>query len=346
MGGSRGAVRWLIAAALLGGCRSTPTVADVAAELTVATTRFLDALSPEQRALAQRPLNDVETIKWHFVPGRYAGVEMGALRPPQREAAHDVLRTMLSATGFAKSMAIVDLENVLFEMESRPGKPASHRDAGRYAMLVCGDPGVGDFSVRFQGHHLSLRMMVLDGVLVGHTPHFLGTNPHRVPDKWARAEPLGREEDLARELLSALNAEQRAAAIISPDAPPDVLLGPGKPPAALGARRGVAWADLNPSQQAKLWALLELHAGLLRGPLAEAELARIRKRDLGELSFAWAGATVPGAGHYYRIHGLRFAVEYDCTQNDANHVHVVWRDFDRDWGGGALQEHLSRELSR
>ena len=79
---------------------------------------------------------------------------------------------------------------------------------------------------------------------------------------------------------------------------------------------------------------------------AEAELARIRRRDLGELSFAWAGATAPGAGHYYRIHGLRFAVEYDCTQNDANHVHVVWRDFDRDWGGGALQEHLSRELSR
>ncbi|MEC7725596.1 MAG: DUF3500 domain-containing protein, partial [Planctomycetota bacterium] len=100
------------------------------------------------------------------------------------------------------------------------------------------------------------------------------------------------------------------------------------------------------SQQAKLWALLELHAGLLRGPLAEAELARIRVRDLGELSFAWAGSTVRGEGHYYRIHGLRFAVEYDCTQNDANHVHVVWRDFDRDWGGGALKEHLSRELSR
>lgn len=327
-------------------CAGGPSVAGVTDELTSATRRFLAGLDPEQRERAQRPLNDVETIKWHFVPGRYAGVEMGSLRPPQREAAHDVLRTMLSATGFAKSMAIVDLENVLFEMESKPGKPASHRDAGRYAMLVCGDPGAGDFSVRFQGHHLSLRMMVLGGVLVGHTPHFLGTNPHRVPDKWARTAPLGREEDLARELLSTLNAEQLAAAVISPDAPPDVLLGPGKRPAALGARRGVAWAELDPGQQAKLWALLELHAGVLRGPLAEAELARIRGRDLGDLSFAWAGSTAPGAGHYYRIHGLRFAVEYDCTQNGANHVHVVWRDFDRDWGGGALQEHLQREHGR
>ncbi|MGC6486351.1 MAG: DUF3500 domain-containing protein [Planctomycetota bacterium] len=333
----------LAACALLAGCAAAPSVGDVTAELTAATTRFLDGLDAEQRRAAQRPLADREAASWHFVPGRYAGVEMGALDERQREAAHDVLRTMLSASGFAKSMAIVDLENVLFEMESKPDRPAAHRDPGRYALLVCGAPAEGDFSVRFQGHHLSLRMMVLDGVLVAHTPHFLGTNPHRVPEKWARIAPLGREEDLARELLALLTPEQRAVAVFSDVAPADVLLGPGKAPAALGACRGISWGELRGDQRAKLWALLELHAGVLRGPVAAQELARIRARDLGELSFAWAGSIEPGEAHYYRVHGARFAVEYDCTQNGANHVHVVWRDFDRDMGGDVLRRHLQTQ---
>ena len=322
------------------GCALQPTVADVTGELTRMTKRFLGRLSDEQRALAQRSLADAEAVTWHFVPGRYAGVEMSALDHSQREAAHDVLRTMLSASGFAKSMAIVDLERVLFERDSRPDKPASHRDPGRYALLVCGDPGAGDFAVRFQGHHISLRMMVIGGVLVANTPHFLGTNPHRIPERWARTAPLGREEDLARELLAMLTPAQLAVAVFDEVAPNDVLLGPGKAPAKIGARQGLAWGGMRGDQREKLWELLELHVGTLRGPVAARELARIRERDMASLVFGWAGSTQPGEGHYYRIHGERFAVEYDCTQNDADHVHVVWRDFDRDMGGDILREHL------
>ena len=334
---------------LFSACAATPSVSGVAAvtaELTAATQRFLSKLTAAQLQAAVRPLTDAEATKWHFVPGRYAGVEMGALDADQRGAAHDVLRVMLGASGFAKSMAIVDLERVLFEMNSKPGKPASHRDPGRYAMLVCIDTESGDYSVRFQGHHLSLRMIVVDGILVAHTPHFLGASPHRAPAQWARTAPLGGEEDLARELLALLSPEQLDVAVYDPVAPSDVLLGPGKEPEQLGARRGIAWRDLNAVQQGKLWELLELHVNVLRGAVAKAELGRIRSRDLDELSFAWAGSTELGEGHYYRIHGLRFAIEYDCTQNDANHVHVVWRDFDRDMGGDVLKRHLEAEHSR
>lgn len=333
----------LVVLSLLAACAAGPSVGDVTVELTAATQRFLDGLNDAQRKVAQRPITDEEATNWHFVPGRYAGVEMGALDSAQKNAAHDVLRTMLSATGFAKSMAIADLESVLFEMESKPGKPASHRDPNRYALLVCGDPAQGDYTVRFQGHHLSLRMMVIDGVLVAHTPHFLGTNPHRVPEKWARTAPLGREEDLGRELLALFTPEQRKVVVFDAKAPADVLLGPGKEPAAIGERRGLAWREMRLDQQQKLWELLELHVNVLRGPVAQQELERIRSRDLAELSFAWAGSTERGEGHYYRIHGKRFAVEYDCTQNGANHVHVVWRDFDRDMGGDVLRRHLEQE---
>jgi hypothetical protein len=34
-----------------------------------------------------------------------------------------------------------------------------------------------------------------------------------------------------------------------------------------------------------------------------------------------------------------FLIEYDNTQNNANHIHCVWRDFNGDWGEDLLAEH-------
>jgi hypothetical protein len=36
-------------------------------------------------------------------------------------------------------------------------------------------------------------------------------------------------------------------------------------------------------------------------------------------------------------------IEYDNTQDGANHIHTVWRDLERDFGGDALREHVRRE---
>jgi len=326
---------------LLSGCQTTRTVEVVGTELSDVTAKFLDGLGEDQRKLAQRALADEEAMKWHFVPGRYAGIEMGALDPSQRRAADQVLRTMLSATGFAKAMAIADLENVLHELESKPDKPAAHRDPDRYALLVCGEPASrGTFVVRYQGHHLSLRMAVVDGMLVSHTPHFLGTNPHVLPEAFARPAVLGTEERLGRELLALFDGEDRARVVIAAKAPADVLLGPGKEPSALGPRVGVPWSAMNEAQRQKLWGLLEVYAHALRPDVAKDELMRIRTDGLEDVHFAWAGSDQRGQGHYYRIHGDHFAIEYDCTQNGANHVHVVWRDFERDFGQDMLREHL------
>ena len=195
---------------LAAGCGTVRSVECVGSELAAVSSRFLASLDDTQREVANLSLENEEAVSWHFVPGRYAGIEMGALKPEQKQLAHNVLRTMLSATGFAKTMAIADLENVLHEQDSKPGKPAVHRDPNRYALLVCGTPDAGGtFVVRYQGHHASLRMAVVDGMLVGHTPHFLGTNPHVVPAEFARPTVLAREESLARELLAMFDAEQR-----------------------------------------------------------------------------------------------------------------------------------------
>jgi hypothetical protein len=240
------------------------------------------------------------------------------------------------------------LEDVLHALESAAGQDASHRTPDRYSLLVLGEPKAkGAFTVRFQGHHVSLQVGAVDGKVAHTTPRFLGTNPHELlqgPNKGRRV--LGAEEDLARAFLLLLNETQLRAAVIDEQAPPDVLLGPGVPPSKLGERRGVRWRDLDEVQRGVLWRLLEEHARTLRADLADVELARVRARNLDELSFAWAGGRERGQGHYYRIHGEAFAVEYDNTQNAANHVHVVWRDFERDLGGDALQRHLKEQHGR
>ena len=39
------------------------------------------------------------------------------------------------------------------------------------------------------------------------------------------------------------------------------------------------------------------------------------------------------------MQGPSFLIEFDNTQNNANHIHQVWRDFKGDWGRDLLAEH-------
>jgi hypothetical protein len=78
-------------------------------------------------------------------------------------------------------------------------------------------------------------------------------------------------------------------------------------------------------------------------PLARIEGDRIERSGIDGVHFAWAGATERRGPHYYRLQGPSFLVEYDNTQNDANHLHSVWRDPDRDFGGDPLRDHVRQE---
>jgi hypothetical protein len=70
----------------------------------------------------------------------------------------------------------------------------------------------------------------------------------------------------------------------------------------------------------------------------------VRKAGLDRITFAWAGALERGKPHYYRVQGPTFLIEYDNTQNDGNHIHSVWRDFDGDFGRDLLREHVREVL--
>ncbi len=109
---------------------------------------------------------------------------------------------------------------------------------------------------------------------------------------------------------------------------------------------GLSYAKMGAPQRAMIEALLDEYAHTLRRDLAHVELDRIKAAGLDTIRFAWAGGGKPGEGHYYRITGPTFIIEYDNTQNNANHVHTVWHDREKDFGKDALREHYQNDHAK
>ena len=309
-----------------------PTTAGLAG----AATAFLTSLDDEARAKARFAFDSEERFNWHFVPKPRAGIPLKAMSAPQRRAAMDLLRAGLSEKGFTKAEAIRELEVILAESERDPVR----RDPDLYYVTIFGDPTAdGTWGWRFEGHHVSLNWTFVRGRSIAPTPQFFGSNPDAVRSGLRKGtRVLAAEQDLARALLESLSELQRARAIISTTAPPDIFSGHQRKAETLDAR-GIAFSDLTAEQRGLLLAIIEEYAGAQPEAVAGARLARIREAGLYGIRFAWMGGLLRGEPHYYRLQGSTFLIEYDNTQNDANHVHAVWRDFDGDFGLDLLAEH-------
>lgn len=103
--------------------------------------------------------------------------------------------------------------------------------------------------------------------------------------------------------------------------------------------KGLAGSRMSPSQRELFAALIRQYVDRLPDELAELHRSRLIGPALDAMHFAWAGAHEHRQPHYYRIQGPRLLIEYDNTQNDANHIHAVWRDPDGDFGVDLLAEH-------
>jgi hypothetical protein len=322
------------AAATLAVPESAPISGETAAAMTAAASSFLGNLDDVQRARAQLPFDSENRLDWHYVPRARKGIALKELSADERRAALALLRTGLSGAGFAKLETIRGLEEVLFASEGW-----SMRDPGLYFFTIFGSPSAnGAWSWRYEGHHASLHWTVVDGKLAGSAPQFLGANPAEVregPRRGTRA--LATEEDLGRALVRSLDADRRRRAIVSDHAPSDIASGSSRDPGPRDAR-GIAYSELDSSQQGIFLALLQEYAAAQPAPVAEARLARARA-ELPDMRFSWMGGIEKGEGHYYRIDGADFLIEYDNTQNGANHIHCVWRDRSGEWGRDLLAEH-------
>lgn len=312
-----------------------------AVEMAEAAKVLLASLSEDQKAKVVRTLTDKERELWHFVPhpfegeGMRIGLPLKDMRPDQRHLACALLSTGLSHRGYTTAMEIMSLEQVLWELENQAPK----RDTLMYYVSIFGEPGSKTWGWRFEGHHLSLNFTVVDGKVVAETPNFFASNPGEVRQgPRAGLRVLAGEEDAARALVTSLDDSQKAKAILGTDAPEDILTS-NQPKAGPLEGGGIAYADLTEGQKTGLKNLIDVYVQRVRPDVAADEIAAIEKAGLDKVVFAWLGGIGKGQPHYYRVQGPTFLLEYANTQNGANHVHSVWRDFDGDFGRDLLREH-------
>lgn len=314
-----------------------------AAAITKAAQQFLASLTAEQRAKALMEFNDEERFNWFYVPRARRGIPLKELDDHQRRLAQDFLKATLSQRGYYKATTIMEIELVLREMESpTPGDAATaaRRDPALYYFSFFGQPSdKAAWGWRIEGHHLSLNFTAINGRVAATTPSFFGSNPAEVrqgPRRGLRV--LAVEEDIARELLHTFSDAQRAKIIFQADAFSDIVTTNAKRVDPLSPV-GIPASQFNAQQMSLLVRLLEEYAGAMPTDLAAQRMEKVRQAGLEKIWFGWAGGTELGQPHYYRLQGPTFVIEYDNTQNNANHVHSVWRDFQGDYGRDLLREH-------
>ncbi len=306
------------------------------ADMLQAADAFLASLDPEQRSKAVFEFEDAERLNWHFVPRARRGLPLKEMSAEQRGLARSILRAGLSRRGYLTASTIIELELVLRELGENPRV----RDPELYYFSIFGTPSrAAPWGFRAEGHHLSLNFTLVRDTLIATAPAFFGANPAEVR-RGARLglRALADEEDVGRELVLSLDERQRAAALISAEAPRDIVTGNAARVDPLSPI-GIRVTELRPEQAAILVRLLEVYLGRMAEPLAAQRSAALERTNFREVAFAWAGSTRRGEAHYYRIQGPSFLVEYDNTQNAANHIHTVWRDFAGDFGRDLLREH-------
>ncbi|MBI4218556.1 MAG: DUF3500 domain-containing protein [Chloroflexi bacterium] len=314
----------------------------VAKRMAAAAQGFLDSLSANQRQAAMFPFAGDERYVWAYTPVSRNGLMLRAMTPPQRTAAFALMETAYSGTGFQTAREIIALETILHEWEEMTNEPSRWpRDAEQYWFSVFGTPGSKEpWGWRAGGHHIGLHLTIVDGDLLSQMPLFFGANPAEVrhgPNKGTRTLPF--EEDGARALLRALNAEQRKIAVVDPVAPADILTHNYRTAERGQPLKGLACARMTGDQRELFLKLVRHYVGRAQEDLARNQWRKFESDGLDAATFAWAGPDEKGKGHYYSIVGPRFMIEYDNTQNGANHIHSVLREFDGDWGEDLLAAH-------
>lgn len=314
--------------------------------MTAAANKFLATLKPEQKEKAHyADLKADARQAWHFIPTEMVtfgrkGLPMTEMTEDQRKLALAMLQSAMSEHGYEKATSIMGLESVLRELEKN-GKV--DRNPIKYFVSIYGKPDAkGTWAWRFEGHHMSLSFTIVDGKEIAAVPSFMGTNPAEVregPKKGLRV--LGVEEDLGRELVKSLSAEQRVVGVYDKTAPKDIITGADRVAKRLEPD-GIAYAKLNDAQKQLLKKIVAEYANRVRPDVAKSDLAKVDKAGWDKVAFAWAGGLERGEGHYYRVQGPTFLLEYDNTQNNANHVHAVWRDFTNDFGEDLLKKHYEQ----
>ena len=317
-----GGVVWLSAWAQTPGSR-----------MAVSADRFLDALEPAQKEKVSFAFDDAERLNWHFIPRERKGLSIKEMTPAQRSLAFGLVSSGLGAPGFQKVTTIMSLEQILKDQEKGSGPV---RDPELYFVSIFGTPAAeGRWGWRFEGHHLSMNVTVENGEILSATPVFFGANPAEVrqgPRQGLRT--LGDLEDAALRVVQALTPEQSKKAVVADKAPSDIRAA-NTPQAPTEAAVGVTYGELDESQKKMLQNLVLSFAGEMPAEVAKAWQDEIVEAGVDKVHFAWMGPADRSQPHAFRVQGPTFLIEFNNTQNNANHIHTAWRSMLGDFGAPA-----------
>jgi hypothetical protein len=299
---------------------------------------FVNALNAEQKAKAMFPFEEAHRFSWHYVPptgSPRTGMAIKDMDNQQKALFYALLQSFLSPAGYQRTQNIMSFEYVLKELEPN----SKSRIPENYFVSIYGHPYPDSvWGWKFTGHHLALNFTMVNGQLA-FTPFFFGANPGEIkegPKKGMRI--IVEEEDLGFELVHSLTEAQRITALFRTEPFADIVTA-NAPHATAPEPAGILLKDLNKDQQQLVNKILVAYLASMPSRVAHTRMNRLAAENKDEIRFGWAGGLEKGQPHYYRIQGKTFVVEFDNTQNNANHVHEVWRDFLGDYGEDLLKEH-------
>lgn len=327
--------------------------ADATTRIAVAAQAVLASLDEAGRAKAQFPFEGPQKTRWsNFPTGIFErqGLRMGDLTPAQRAKVTTLLTTALSADGYRKVTEIIRGDEVLKTTGGGPrgggprgggpggggpgGAPPGGRGGGlifgeaEYYLAFLGTPSAtAPWMLQFGGHHLAINL-TMAGSQATMAPSLPAAQPASYTFEGREIRPLGQENDKAFALINALDAAQKAKAILSYRVA-DLVLGPGQDGRVIQPE-GLPGSALTPAQQTMLLDLVHEWAGFTTDAFTEPRMAEIRAA-LPQTYFAWSGPTTNGSVAYFRIQGPALVIEY-APQGSVDHIHTIYRDPTNDYG--------------
>lgn len=321
---------------------------DATAQVVAATEAFLATLDDSQREQVTYDFDsDLKKSNWSNLPAplvERSGVPFGDMTQEQRQAAMAILQAALSEEGYKKTVGIMVSDQALAD---EGGGRDLQFGIDNYVVAIFGTPSETEpWMLQFGGHHLGLNLTVdgEDNVL---TPSFVGVQPSEYTLDEANdltfeptgmldggtIRPMGAENDLAFELMNALDAQQQEEATLDYEVS-DLVLGPGEDGRVLEPE-GLPASEMDTDQQALLLDLVRQWVGIVNDETAEARMAEIED-GLAETYFAWSGPTTNGEPIYYHITGptlhIEFAHEAAPPPGGILHIHTIYRDPTREYG--------------
>lgn len=314
--------------------------------ISISAMAFMQSLTQLQQGKTLYAFDTTERFRFNYIPqDDRKGIAVNDLNVNQRNSLITLLNTCVTEETVEKITAIMQLDNVLKEIEHR--QPEDHyRDTGKYFVTIFGVPGLKTiWGWRFEGHHVAFHFTIKNNKLVAGTPGFLGCNPGIVQTGLQKEKAvLKKETAMGFALLHALNTTELKLALIDSIAPNEIITRANRQ-ANIDHSTGVNYRQLIPAHQQQLVQLLHFYLLRYSKPFAAIMLKEIEAAGLNNLWFTWAGFTEPAIGKpcYYRIQGPTIIIEYDNSQNNANHIHTVIRDLKNDFGGDLLLEHYRKD---